>query len=91
MSDCFDHMVDAFESYDRAMEDDCRCILRKPKSEILTGIISHETQKAILLSNGSSKVWLPKSQIKIKNLEDNKVSVEVPYFIMENLKPIKDD
>ena len=79
MSDCFDHMADAFDSYDRSQDEgfinrkthrNLNVFERDPlfyhrKIEFLK--IEHETEKAYLLKISEQKgVWVPKSICKKK-------------------------
>lgn len=81
MSDCFDHMVDAYESYDRSIDDGGplysssfspdKLYFHKRISFIK---IENETDKAYLFRLSDVEgVWVPKSICK--NLGDNEVFV----------------
>lgn len=73
MSDCFDHMTDAYESYDRAFDEGFRFGRRSRVSQFTPDpdfyhtriefmCIEAETHKALLLRLGKKVgVWVPKS------------------------------
>ena len=75
MSDCFDHMVDAYESLDRAMDEGFTwCPRRRRNSWVcnpdyyhveLSGYkVLEESAKCLLVDFGSYRVWIPKTIIR---------------------------
>ena len=46
----------------------------------ICGDLKHDTEDAILLSDGVSEVWLPRSQIEIRQLS-NGIEVKMPEWL----------
>ena len=87
MSDCFDHMTDAFESFDRSMDDGFGSfrgdnydpLFYHAKLEFLE--IKHETDKAYcMLLKNDEVLWIPKSICKSLNLNNKTVFVHRRTF-----------
>jgi len=87
MSDCFDHMVDAFESFDRSMdegfgssrEENYDPLFYHAKLEFLE--IKRETEKAYcMLLKNKEVLWIPKSICKSLNLNKKTVFVHRKTF-----------
>ncbi|MFA7504249.1 MAG: hypothetical protein WCZ28_06085 [Burkholderiaceae bacterium] len=47
----------------------------------VSGVIVHETEKALLLDDGASKQWLPKSKVTIERLTEDHVTVFMPEWL----------
>lgn len=47
----------------------------------ITGRIVAETEKAILLEDGTSQQWLPKSKVHVEPLKDDLVTVYLPEWL----------
>ena len=59
--------------------------LRKDKSMEITLILHHETEKAYIVSEteNSPKHWIPKSQCKYEDIKHDKITLEIPEWLME--------
>ena len=79
MSDCFDHALDAFDSYSfdnlqdipckHTQEIECEYLGKSDSGfkKIKKVEIVHETKKAFLFRNKRGKFWIPKSRCKFSN------------------------
>ncbi len=62
---------------------------KKPEHVSLEGIISRETEKAILFKYNDSENWLPKSQINIKKKKDKSI-IEIPNWLWNKMNQIEE-
>jgi RNase P/RNase MRP subunit p29 len=47
----------------------------------VTGRIVHETDKALLLDDGTVREWVPKSKVKVEQRRDGTVEVAMPEWL----------
>lgn len=47
----------------------------------VAGTIATETPKAVLFDDGTTKTWLPKSQIEIEPAGNGLVEITLPYWL----------
>jgi hypothetical protein len=62
---------------------------KKAEHVSLEGIISRETEKAILFKYNDSENWLPKSQINIKKKKDKSI-IEIPNWLWNKMNQIEE-
>lgn len=77
MSDCFNHMVDAFDRIDCEIEDDFNHV----KVKIVFDAIKKQTEKAVCFCSKNKDFWFPKNVIEFRQLDTGVEVVFESWFL----------